>query len=93
MEIAKLTFFLELGHVILSLLKQKKKIGQSQFVVLKFLLLISMSRVCTITVSVGTPPTSLEIQKKIAVLFGVFFFFFNLQWIVLVQETKQSTIN
>lgn len=44
--------------------------------VLKFLLLISMSRVCMITVSVGTPSTSLEIQKNIAVLFGVPFFFF-----------------
>lgn len=60
--------------MILSLLKQKK-IGQSQFVVLKFLLLISRSRVCMITVSVGTPSTSLEIQKNIAVLFGVPFFF------------------
>lgn len=62
--------------MILSLLKQKK-IGQSQFVVLKFLLLISRSRVCMITVSVGTPSTSLEIKKKYwSFIWSTFFFFF-----------------
>lgn len=61
--------------MILSLLKQKK-IGQSQFVVLKFLLLISRSRVCMITVSVGTPSTSLEIKKKYwSFIWSTFFFF------------------